>query len=338
MRRSAAARFRAPAIRSWRVRACVLLAGAAVMLLLPVAVSGHGASAGPPPTDAVSIALAWHVDLPVIVALLGAGVLYLAAARSTSRAHPKNPWPVRRTAAFLSALVAAGLALLSPFDTLSDDLLSVHMIQHLLLVAVTAPLIAASGIGTLALRAAPAGIRKRFILPALHSRLVALVTFPVVGWVGFVGVMWGTHLSTLYNAALLDDAVHAVEHGLYVSAALLFWYPLLSPDPIRLRLHPAAKLAALIAQLPPMSFLAVTLLNASAPLYSAYQGRSEVFGIGQLADQQLAGGLMWITGDLALLVPAAFVFRAWVRHEEGEATRVDARLDRARRSLASKES
>ena len=324
-------------ITRWAI-ASLAIVWTGVLLLFPMPVAGHGAADGPPPTDPISIALAWHLDVGVLAALAVAGVLYLGAARATTAAHPTNPWQLRRAAAFMGALVAIGLALLSPIDTLSDDLLSVHMVQHLLLVAIAAPLIAASGIGTLALRAASATVRRRFLLPVLHGRIVALVTFPVVGWVAFAGVMWGTHLSSLYNAALLDDSIHAVEHGLYVAAALLFWYPLLSPDPMRVRLHPAAKLAALIAQMPPMSFLAVTILNAQSPLYSAYVGRSDVFGIGPLADQQLAGGLMWITGDLALLVPAAFVLLAWARHEEREAKRVDARLERERRSLATKES
>lgn len=93
---------------------------------------------------------------------------------------------------------------------------------------------------------------------------------------------------------------------------------------------PGGKLLALLAQMPPMSFLAVTIIGAPTPLYAAYLGRPDAFGIDALADQQLAGSLMWITGDLALLIPGAFLLAAFARHEDGEAKRVDARLDRAR--------
>ncbi len=319
-----------------RVMAFVVML--AVALAAPATALAHGAAQGPPPTDPLGIALAWHLDLSLILALAVAAAAYLSAARSVSAIHRANPWPTRRTLAYLAGVTAVGLALLSPVDTLSDDLLTVHMVQHLLLVAVAAPLFALSGVGTLALRAASPEVRNRYLLPFLHSRLVSGLTFPVVGWIAFAGVMWGSHFTTLYNAALLDDGVHAIEHLLYLGAACLFWWPLLSPDPLRWRIHPGGKLVALLAQMPPMSFLAVTIIGATAPLYAAYLGRTDAFGLDAMSDQRVAGSLMWVTGDLALLIPGAVLFLALVRHEEAEAKRVDARLDRERRALSRKES
>ena len=312
------------------MRRVTVAAAALVAVSTPASVLAHGVGQGPPPTDPMAIALAWHLDVPIILALLIAAAAYVSAVRSVNAAHPGNPWPLRRTAAYLCALGAIGLALLSPVDSLSDDLLTVHMVQHLALVAVAAPLFAISGIGTLALRAASPETRSRYLLPFLHGRLVSALTFPVVGWVAFAGVMWGSHYSSLYNAALLDDGLHAVEHLLYLAAACLFWWPLLSPDPLRWRLHPGAKLVALLAQMPPMSFLAVTILMAATPLYAAYLGRGDAFGIDALTDQQMAGSLMWVTGDIALLLPLGLLLVRLVRHDEAEAKRVDARLDRER--------
>ena len=162
-------------------------------LATPATTLAHGAAQGPPPTDPLGIALAWHLDLSLILALAVAAGAYPSAARSVGAAHRANPWPTRRTLAYLAGVAAVGVALLSPIDTLSDDLLTVHMVQHLLLVSVAAPLLALSGIGTLALRAASADARNRYLLPFLHSRVVSALTFPVVGWVAFAGVMWGTH-------------------------------------------------------------------------------------------------------------------------------------------------
>lgn len=313
---------------------CSIAAAVAVVAAFVTArpALAHGGSGGSPPRDPVAVALAWHVDLPMILALALATAVYLAAVGSVDAAHPGNRWPRRRTTAFIGALVAVGIALLSPVDTLSDDLLTVHMVQHLLLVAVAAPLFAASGIGTLALRAGSAETRDSVLLPILRSRAVGILTFPVVGWLAFAGTMWGSHFSTLYNLALLDGGVHALEHLLYLAAATLFWWPVLSPDPLRWRLHPGAKLLALLAQMPPMSFLAVAIISASTPLYPAYLGRPDAFGIDALTDQRIAGSLMWLIGDFAFLVPGAFLLLAWFRHEEAETRRVDARLDRARRA------
>ena len=300
-------------------------------LVRPSLVEAHGVET-PLPTDPLGLLLAWQFDVPLIIGLSLATWAYLAAARRVNRAHPSNRWPARRTVAFLVAIGTLALALLSVIDALSDDLLTVHMVQHLLLVSVAAPLFAVSGIGTLALRTASTDVRKGALLPLLHSRIVAIVTFPVVGALAFVFVLWGSHFSELYNLALVDEGVHAFEHLLYLGIAALFWWPLLSPDPIRWRLHPGVKLGALLIQIPPMSFLAVLILSATRPLYPAYLGRPEQFGIDVLTDQQIAGSLMWVINDFAFLIPAAFLFLKLVRHEEQEEKRVDAQLDRARRA------
>ncbi len=310
-------------------RALAALATVAA-LTTPATALAHGTSQGPPPTDPLGIALAWHIDVPMILALAIAGAAYVSAARSVNVRHAGNPWPRRRTAAFIGGLIAIALALLSPIDTLSDDLLTVHVIQHLLLVSVAAPLFALSGIGTLALRAATPEVRRRYLLPILESRIAALLTFPVIGFIAFVAMMWGSHFTTLYNMALLDEGVHAIEHMLYLAAASLFWWPLLSPDPLRWRLHPGARFIALLAQVLPMSFLAITIIGAPTPLYSAYLGRTDAFGVDALTDQRIAGSLMWVAGDLALLLPIIAILVALVRHDEAEAKRMDAHLDRQR--------
>lgn len=303
-----------------------------VWLLLPALAEAHGGATGPVPTDPMGIALAWHLDVPIMLGLAVAGAAYLAAVGSVNEAHPGNPWPRRRSAFFALGIMAIGLALLSPLDTLSDDLLSVHVLQHLLLVGVAPPLLAASGVGVLALRAASRTTRDHYLLPFLHSRVVSALTFPLVGWLALPVVMWGSHFSQLYNLALLDDGIHAVEHLLYVVAASLFWWPLLSPDPLRWRLHPAVRAFAVLTQMPAMSFLAITIIKSPAPLYPAYLGRSTAFGLDTLAEQQIAGSVMWLMGDITILAAGAAVLVGWFRYEEQETKRVDARLDRARQT------
>lgn len=307
----------------------VFLVGLA-WLAFAVPAQAHGGTSAQVPTDPIGIALAWHLDVPIMLAMFAAGAMYATAVNSVNEAHPANRWPRRRSVLFVIGLVALGLALLSPLDTLSGELFSVHVLQHLLLVAIAPPLLAASGIGTLALRAATRTTRDGYLLPFLHSRVVSTLTFPLVGWLALPAVMWGSHFSQLYNLALLDDGIHAVEHLLYVVAASLFWWPLLSPDPLRWRLHPAAKAFAVLTQMPAMSFLALTIINSRSPLYPAYLGRSTAFGIDTLAEQQIAGSLMWLMGDITLLAAGAAVLVGWFRYEEEETKRVDARLDRAR--------
>lgn len=283
----------------------------------------------PVPTELGEILLAWHADPFVLVPIVLAAWGYVELARSVNRRHPTNPWPRRRVAFWIGGLVAIVLALQSPIDALSEQLLVAHMIQHMLLTTVGPPLIAASGVGTLLLRAASPRVRTRVLLPLMHGPLAYLV-HPAVGWIAFVAVMWGSHMSGLYNLALTDPTVHMLEHLLYVTAATLFWWPVFSPDPLRWRLHPGVKLMYVIGQLPSMSFLAVVLLTAPSVLYPAYVGRADQFGIDALVDQQAAGALMWVTGDMALIGAALIVAADWMRRSEEQNARVDARLARQR--------
>jgi putative membrane protein len=189
-------------------------------------------------------------------------------------------------------------------------------------------------VGTLALRAASPGTRDRYLLPFLHSRFTTALTFPLVGWLAMPIVMWGTHYSDVYNAALLDPTTHALEHLAYLVAALLFWTPIFSPDPLRWRLAPPAKILYLLSQMPTMSWLAVSILNAGVVLWPAYLGRSIAFGMQPLADQQLSGAIMWGLGDGAFMIAMGLVIWEWMKAEEIESVRVDARLARERSARA----
>ncbi|MCU0504916.1 MAG: cytochrome c oxidase assembly protein [Chloroflexi bacterium] len=313
------------------------LAAVAALLAFPavarVAVA-HGAGDGPPPTDPLSIATAWVLDPLPIIGIAVSTVLYLAAVRTVDRRHPANPWQRSRTAFFLVGMASVAAALLSPLDGLADDLASVHMLQHSVLAFLAAPCLVASGVVTLALRVATPAARDRWLLPLLHSRVVSALTFPLVGWIAMVLAMWGTHFSGVYDLALRDEGVHALEHAVFLGAALLFWTPVFSPDPLRWRLSHPAKILYLLSQMPTMSWLAVSILNAGVVLWPTYLARTPFFGISALADQQLSGAIMWGLGDGAFMVAMGLVIWDWMKSEEVESTRVDARLARERSARA----
>jgi cytochrome c oxidase assembly factor CtaG len=110
--------------------------------------------------------------------------------------------------------------------------------------------------------------------------------------------------------------------------AILFWIPIFSPDPSPWRMGHPARLIYLLTQMPSMSFLGVTILNASTVLYPAYLGRSIAFGLDPLADQQLSGAIMWGVGDGVFILAMGLVIWDWMKREAVETVRVDARLAR----------
>ncbi len=272
--------------------------------------------------------LRWQFDPLIALPLAVFTLVYLALARRVSARHPGNPWPRLRTGLFLGAIVTLALALLSPVDTFSDDLLSVHMVQHMLLMMVAAPLLAASAPGTLALRAARQRIRRRVLLPIVHGRVVGFLTFPVTGWLAFTVALWASHLTDLYNIALANDAVHALEHGIYLAAACLLWWPIFSPDPIRWRLHPAVRALGMTFQIPSIAFLSVILMSAPTVLYPAYIERAAALGVDPLTDQRAGAAIMWISGTMMMVIAILVVLGLWMQRADREMEREDARLDR----------
>ena len=271
------------------------------------------------------VLLAWRFDVLPLAGVAIATVAYLWAVAQVTRRHRSNPPPRWRTATFLGGMAAIVVALCSPIEAYEGQLFSVHMVQHMLLELVAAPLILLGAPMTLTLRVASPGVR-RGLLAVLHSRVVAVLTFPLLTWLAFAAVNWGWHFSTLYDEALENQLLHYFQHATFLGAALLFWWPVVGVDPSPWRLPYPVKLFYLFLALPQNSFLGVSLLSAGQVLYPHYVTNLRTWGPKPLEDQQLGGVLMWVAGDLAFLVAMAIVIVAWMRREESRTARLDERL------------
>lgn len=327
---SAARRFRRIRARMTPMRRLLPPVLIGIHLLLPARVLAHGAEA--PTPSFPSVLLEWRFDPTAIVPLVLVAALYAWAVRRVDAAHPGNRHPAHRTWLFMAGLVAIAVALTSPIEAYEGLLFSVHMIQHMLLELVAAPLLLAGAPITLALRVSSPRVR-RGLLAVLQSRVVHVISFPVIAWVLFAAVNWGWHFSTLYDQALEDELLHYFQHATFLGAALLFWWPAIGADPSPWRLPHPMRLFYLFLAMPQNSFLGVALLQTSTVLYPHYVTNGRTWGPSPLEDQHLGGVLMWVMGDMAFLAGMAVVVALWVRHEERRTSRLDARLaaDRAAR-------
>src|SRR5690606_37446088 len=129
-------------------------------------------------------------------------------------------------------------------------LFSVHMWQHILLTMIGVPLLLLVMPITLAMRVARPSTRKDVLLPILHSRAMKVLTFPVLTWIIFAATMWGSHFSPLFNAALENEWLHRLEHLWYISAAFLFWWPVIGTDFSPWRMNHPMRLLYLFLQMP----------------------------------------------------------------------------------------
>jgi putative copper resistance protein D len=276
-----------------------------------------------------SILWSWRFDPAVTLGTIVAGFVYARSASLVRRRHGRSAFPVHRVACFLSGLAVVYVALQSPIDSYADLLLSDHMAQHLLLTMVAAPLLVLGTPITLALAATSARNRRRYVLPVLRSKVVRVLGSPLFGWAAFAVVMWGTHYPPLYDAALKSETIHSLEHLAYLSSAALFWWPVFGLDPNPARIPHAARILYLFLAMPVTAVLGLSIYSSNHVLYPFYATATASIGGSPLSDQHLAGGIMW-EGGLLLMVPTlAFVLLDWMRRDELEAERTDARRARA---------
>ena len=307
-----------------RARLLGISTGLAAATGLPAAVAAHGFNQ-PAPTFPATL-LDWSLQPLPIAGVLVAAVAYLWAERRVARRHPANRPPTRRRWLFLGGMVAILVALVSPIDAYEGALFSVHMVQHMLLELVAAPLIVLSAPITLALRAASPGMR-RGLLAVLHSVTVRWLAFPLVTWFLFAAVNWGWHFSSWYNVALENAFVHDIEHLCFLGAAMLFWWPVIGPDPQPWRMPHPVRLLYLFLAMPQNSFLGVALLSSDHVLYLHYLTNHLSWAPNPLDDQQLGGVLMWVFGDIVFLTAMLGLVADWMRYEDRKTARLDARLD-----------
>jgi cytochrome c oxidase assembly factor CtaG len=311
------------------------LAAAALAGAAPSVALAHGA--GPPEAPSIDVILfAWQLDPLVSTGLLVAALGWLWIVRRVARLHPGNGVPPARSVAFFGGLLAIAMALMSGIERYDTTLFSIHMVQHLLLMLVAAPLLVLAAPVTQLLRASSPELRQRRLVPVLHSTVVGALGHPVVTWLTFTLVVWLTHFSPLFNDALEDRGIHDAEHGLYLGASLLFWWPAIAVDPARRRLPYPVRVLYLLLQLPVNSFLGMAILFADAPLYPHYATLGSPYGITALADQQLAGGVMWLAGDVVFIGAILLIVAAWMRHEERDAPAAERRADSQRAALAAR--
>jgi len=269
----------------------------------------------------VVVTSAEPVPLGVATAALG----YLIADGRVRRAHGRVPRP-RARLAFFAGLGVVVAALTGPIDAAVTTSFSIHMVQHLLITMVAPPLLLLGAPITLALQAWP-GTPRRWLLATLRSGPARLFGNPLVAWALFFVVLWGIHFTWIYEAALHNNGLHALEHIVLLVTSLLFWMPIVRADPAPSGLSYPARILYLFVAMPAMAFLGLTIVSSRLVLYPTY---AHAEGVARaLADQRAAGAIMW-AGTMVLIVPAlGFVLLDWVRADEREAARVDARLERA---------
>ncbi|MFN2448744.1 MAG: cytochrome c oxidase assembly protein [Candidatus Baltobacteraceae bacterium] len=252
----------------------------------------------------------------VVASFLAAAAIaaYLLSMRQYRARFPARPFPGLRIASFCAGAMLFAVCLLPAADALADRSFAWHMLQHMIIVFVAAPLVLLGAPVLLIVSVPPARLARCFTRFSASAPGRALFA-PALGWVLFVFVLWGAHFSPLYESAMEHPAVHLFEHVLFTGSALLFWNSVIqigyAPRPVP---YPLRMLYLFLA-IPQGAFVAFAIGASSHPLYPHY---NRLLGVaGALADQRNGADVMWIVGGFLMF--AAFMAQGatWAVAERG---------------------
>jgi putative membrane protein len=254
---------------------------------------------------ALSLLTSWSFDPLQLVPIAVLAGAYAVRARTLARRG--QPVPGWRIALFATGLALLLLAVASPIAEVGEtELFSFHMAQHLLL-GDLAPLCLLAGLtGPL--------LRPILALPGVMSlRVLAnpLVALPI--WAANL-VLW--HVPALYEAAVENGAVHAVEHLAFFSAGIVLWLPVLETLPAPEWFGTGAKLAYVVGVRLVATVIGNVFVWGGSPFYDVYETGDEYLGLSPVADQSLAGSLMMLEGSLVTIVAIGWLFLRMA--QEGE--------------------
>lgn len=290
-----------------------------------------------PPFDLGRIITEWGVEpLPVVLTVWVVGA-YSVGLRTLHKRG--DSWPVGRTLAFMTGMAIFWFATTSGLAAYDTTLVSVHMVQHMLLSMAVPMMLALGAPVTLALRTLP-GTPRGWLLVVLHSRVAKVLTFPPLTFGLYVISPWALYFSGWYEASLRSGYVHEMMHIHLVLVGSLFFWPLLGVDPVPGRVGYPFRMLMAVLTLPFHAFLGITIMGQTTLLGGSWYPDLHDGPMGwwlpdPLADQRLAGGILWGSGDLVALALFAVLFVQWVRSSMKEATRVDRALDREEARAAS---
>lgn len=259
----------------------------------------------------------WNTEPSIWVLLLFSMLIYIWGMHNAwRRAGRGRGITARQWISFAGAILVLVLALMSPLDTLSEALFSAHMVQHLILMLLAAPLLVISDFQLALLWALPRHRAQALGSGFGQSRPLTggwrLLNHPVFVWVVFTMATWLWHAPRLYQAALHNEMIHSLEHLTFLFTAMLFWWVLLKrhgPDHV----HYGVTIPFLFLSVLQGAIFGALMTFPSRPWYSDYVASATSWGLTPIEDQQLAGLIMWIFAGTVFTLLTIGYFAAWLR-------------------------
>lgn len=254
----------------------------------------------------------WTFAPGPIALLLLVSVLYGLRVPKARRAGGAKAAPAWRIASFYGGVLVTAAALLSPVDSLGEQVFAMHMLQHVLLLDI-APILILLGTTKVLLRP----ITRRMQRVEEAAGPLASPWFAVAA---YTAAMWVWHIPALYDAALENSFVHVFEHVTMASVGFLYWWHLLSPIR-RVQFSGLQPVVYMVVTKILVGLVGIMLTFAPEALYDFYVRQPEVWGLTPQEDQALAGAIMAIEQSVVMGIALAWLFVRALGESEREEQR-----------------
>lgn len=213
-----------------------------------------------------------------------------------------------RVASFVLGLLLIWIAMASPLAALDHDMLTAHMVQHLLLMTLAPPLIL---LGVLVKPLADGPLQRS--LPTIGrplrsgpmQKIGRALTHPALCWVGAAGTLVVWHIPSMFMLGLRSQTWHGIEQASFLATGLLFWWPVIQSRPMVSKWPESSMLLYLFLATLPCDILSAFLVFCDRVVYPVFLSSPQSFGLSALEDQQCAGALMWTCVTVVYLIAAA---------------------------------
>jgi cytochrome c oxidase assembly factor CtaG len=257
--------------------------------------------------------ISWTFDPSVLLPVLGLAWLYVAAWRRARTPRERHPPGYGRLALFAAGILTILVALVSPLDSLGDQLMVMHMVQHMLLLDI-APILLILGLTKVLLRP----VTKRLTTVERRAGFLAHPAFAVIA---YITVLWVWHVPAIYDQAQGNSVVHGLEHLCFFSAGLLYWWHVLSPIRSRMRLGGMGPVLYMTSAKLGVGLLGVAIAFAPRVIYPFYANKPHYWGLTPLQDQSMAGLVMALEQSIVMGTALAALFVRMLVESERQAQR-----------------
>jgi cytochrome c oxidase assembly factor CtaG len=257
----------------------------------------------------------WSFDPLVLLGVLVLVVLYGAGWRRDRRREERHPPSLWRLTLFAGGILTILVALVSPLDSLGDQLMVMHMVQHMLLLDL-APILLILGLTKVLLRPVTRRVQR-------IERRAGFLAHPAFAVVFYAAILWLWHVPTLYDKAQGNDWIHALEHLCFFAAGALYWWHVLSPIRSRMRLAGLGPVTYMAGGKLLVGILGIALAFAPRVLYPFYAHQPHYWGLTPLEDQMMAGLVMALEQSIVMGIALVVLFVQMLNESERTAKRAE---------------